>query len=68
MKLGRNQLIVVLGSLVVIASGAAGFVWMQPDQAKEFASFVADFGKWSIGFVVVGSAAIKTAAAIKGGQ
>jgi hypothetical protein len=65
---GRNQLIVIVGSVIVIGSGAFAVMQLEPEQAKTFLDFLSDFGKWSIGFAVAGSAAIKVAGVLKNGK
>lgn len=65
---GRNQLIVICGSMVVIGSGALAVMNLEPEQAKSFLDFLADFGKWAIGFAVTASAGIKVAGILKNGK
>ncbi len=68
MKLGRNQLIAILGGAVIIGSAAAGLGLMEPEKAKMFLDFLDSFGRWTLTTVIGCSAGIKVAGLLRNGK
>ena len=64
--LGRNQLMLAVGSVLVIGAGALGVSLMGTEAAKMFLDFLDSFGRWTLTLLLGGSAAIKTAGAVAG--
>lgn len=67
MKLGRNQIIGVVGTLVLIGAGFGAALAVEPDKLQPALDYIASIGKWGLGFIVGGSAVIKAAGAIRNG-
>jgi hypothetical protein len=65
---GRNQFIIIVGSLIIVGAGAVCVANLEQAQAQMFLNFLADYGKWAIGFATVGSAGIKMTSIIKNGK
>lgn len=72
MKLGRNQLISIVGGLVILAGGFGACMLMDTEHMQAFLDFAGGFGWKVIASTVATSGAVKVADAIRaaksGGQ
>jgi hypothetical protein len=67
-KLGRNQKIMVVSSVIVIVAGGTAVTLMSSANAKVFLDFLVDYSKWALGYVLCGSAFVKGVGLIRNGK
>jgi hypothetical protein len=58
----------VVSSVVIVLAGGLAVSLMPKESAEVFLDFLVDYAKWSLGYIVGGSALIKGAGLLKNGK